>query len=101
MGTEKPKQQKPGKPGNATEHLPNNFELAPSTTDEPNGLGEHNLGPTGEAAQQQGFGLKHRTEPGGNSETYGGTDYNYGARDFGDTPERVPSAPFESGRKFE
>jgi len=36
------------------------------------------------------MGLKERQpeQSSGNAASFGGTDYNYGARDFGDTPEK-------------
>jgi hypothetical protein len=57
--------------------------------EEPAGLGVHNHGPAAEYAQQQGWGAaeEERTQPAGSIEgAYGGTNYEYGARDFGDTP---------------
>ncbi len=78
---------------------------------EPEGLGEHNLGPTGEAAQQQGWDIneEQRTQqPSRKPEHYGGQNYNYGARDFGDTPEDMSQmessetrAGEPNGRKLE
>jgi hypothetical protein len=62
---------------------------------EPRGLGEHSRGLTGEYAHEQGWGLdeeqRRKLEPSPN-DTDGGTDYEYGAQDFGDEPinaERV------------
>ena len=57
---------------------------------EPAGLGVHNHGPAAEYAQEQGWGTeedsrKQPTEAG--KEATGGTDYEYGARDFGDNPK--------------
>lgn len=54
---------------------------------EPRGFGEHSRGLAGEYAHEQGWGLdveertKQTTSP---QDADGGTDYNYGARDFGD-----------------
>ncbi len=56
---------------------------------EPRGLGEHTRGLASEYAHEQGWGLNEdqRTElPEGKQNTGGGTDYDYGARDFGDEP---------------
>ena len=56
---------------------------------EPRGFGEHTRGLAGEYAHEQGWGLdeaertKQSTTP---QDTDGGTDYDYGARDFGDEP---------------
>ena len=56
---------------------------------EPRGLGEHARGLASEYAHEQGWGLneEERTRlPEGKQNTGGGTDYEYGARDFGDEP---------------
>lgn len=56
---------------------------------EPRGFGHHNRGLSGEYAHEQGWGIneeertKQTTEP---QDTDGGSDYDYGARDFGDSP---------------
>ena len=56
---------------------------------EPRGFGEHTRGLAGEYAHEQGWGLdeaertRQETAP---QDTDGGTDYNYGAQDLGDTP---------------
>ena len=54
---------------------------------EPRGFGEHSKGLAGEYAHEQGWGL-HEAErtalPKDRQPTYGGTEYDYGARDFGD-----------------
>ncbi len=45
--------------------------------------------PAAEAAHEQGWDLKEderRQAPEGAERTYGGNDYEYGARDFGDEP---------------
>jgi hypothetical protein len=57
---------------------------------EPAGLGVHNHGPAAEYAQEQGWDTKEeeRVQPSASSkERGGGTDYNYGAQDFGDLPK--------------
>jgi hypothetical protein len=56
---------------------------------EPRGFGKHSRGLSGEYAHEQGWGLnleqrrRQSTQP---QNADGGTDYNYGARDFGDEP---------------
>lgn len=62
---------------------------------EPRGLGEHARGPAAENAHELGWDLneEERTRvPQGHQNTYGGTDYDYGARDFGDDPVDTSSA---------
>ena len=57
--------------------------------DEPRGFGNHTRGLAGEYAHEQGWGLneEERTrQPEEKQDMDGGTDYDYGARDFGDTP---------------
>ena len=64
-------------------------ETKQSTPQEPRGLGEHTRGLASEYAHEQGWGLneEERTSlPEGKQNTDGGTDYEYGARDFGDEP---------------
>lgn len=56
---------------------------------EPRGFGEHTRGLAGEYAHEQGWGLdvEERTRQADSpQDTDGGTDYDYGARDFGDEP---------------
>lgn len=56
---------------------------------EPRGFGERTRGLAGEYAHEQGWGLDvdERTKlPGSPQDTDGGTDYEYGAQDFGDEP---------------
>lgn len=72
---------------------------------EPRGFGEHTRGLAGEYAHEQGWGLDEAertyqdTAP---QDTDGGTDYNYGAQDFGDTPVNTaidhtdPTAPIQN-----
>ena len=56
---------------------------------EPRGFGEHTRGLAGEYAHEQGWGLdeaeRTRIAP-APEDVDGGTDYEYGARDFGDEP---------------
>jgi hypothetical protein len=57
---------------------------------EPAGLGVHNHGPAAEFAQEQGWSTneEQRVQPPPRSkEGGGGTDYDYGAQDFGDLPK--------------
>ena len=56
---------------------------------EPRGFGEHSRGLASEYAHEQGWGLDeaertHQTTVPQNAD--GGTDYDYGARDFGEAP---------------
>jgi hypothetical protein len=69
---------------------------------EPRGFGEHTRGLAGEYAHEQGWQTdeEERTKlPAGKQNTDGGTDYEYGARDFGDEP--VDTAPLASEEKVE
>ena len=51
---------------------------------EPRGFGEHSRGLAGEYAHEQGWGLNEQERTLGQQGSEGGTDYEYGARDFGD-----------------
>lgn len=56
---------------------------------EPRGFGEHARGVAAERAHEMGWDLnqEQRAAPlKGKQNTYGGTDYDYGAQDFGDEP---------------
>jgi hypothetical protein len=69
---------------------------------EPRGFGEHVRGLAGEYAHEQGWQLnqEERTKlPTGKQNTDGGTDYEYGARDFGDEP--VDTAPLATDDKVQ
>ncbi len=57
----------------------------PAHADEPRGFGTHTRGLAGEYAHEQGWGLEEdqRTKL---PDTPQDTDYEYGARDFGDEP---------------
>lgn len=63
---------------------------------EPRGFGQHSRGLAGENAHEQGWGLnieqrrRESTEP---QNTDGGTDYDYGAQDFGDEPINMEIEP--------
>lgn len=79
MGTEKPNQQ---------------------NDEEPKGLGENDLGPTGEAGREQGWGLNQEqrtSQPAGKPSHYGGRDYDYGAQDFGEIPDQPQEPNSSSG----
>ncbi len=57
--------------------------------EEPRGFGSHTRGLAGEYAHEQGWGLNEEErirQPEEKQDLDGGTDYEYGARDFGDTP---------------
>lgn len=62
---------------------------------EPRGFGEHSRGLAGEYAHEQGWGLNEeervKQAPEG-QEALGGTDYDYGAQDFGDEVTDTSSA---------
>ena len=61
--------------------------MAETKEQEPRGLGVRNRGLAAEYAQEQGWGLdeEERTKlPKERQAINGGTDYDYGARDFGD-----------------
>ena len=69
---------------------------------EPRGFGEHARGLAGEYAHEQGWQLNEEErikQPRGRQNTDGGTDYEYGAQDFGDEP--VNTAPAASDDKVE
>jgi hypothetical protein len=56
---------------------------------EPRGFGQRTRGLSGEYAHEQGWGLNEEERTArakGPQNTDGGTDYEYGARDFGDEP---------------
>ena len=62
---------------------------------EPRGFGEHSRGLAGEYAHEQGWGLneeERKAIPKGRQPEFGGTDYEYGARDFGDEAEDTRGA---------
>lgn len=62
---------------------------------EPAGLTPHTSGPASEHASEQGWGtnIEERTRlPEGKQNADGGTDYDYGARDFGDSAVDTSSA---------
>ena len=62
---------------------------------EPQGFAEHARKPSSERAHEQGWGLNQdeRTRlPEGKQPWQGGIDYDYGAQDFGDTPEDTSAA---------
>ena len=56
---------------------------------EPRGFGQHSRGLAGENAHEQGWGInleQRKRESREPQNTDGGTDYDYGAQDFGDEP---------------
>ena len=56
---------------------------------EPRGFGEHARGLASEYAHEQGWGLNEEErikQPPPELQADGGTDYDYGAQDFGDIP---------------
>lgn len=66
-----------------------------SPSQEPLGFGKHRHGLASEYAQEQGWGTNEaeRTKlPEEKQDYQGGTDYDYGARDFGDTAEDTSGA---------
>lgn len=63
--------------------------MAEQNQQEPKGLGEHARGIASENAHQQGWGLNEGERAQASAEAtveVGGSDYDYGARDFGDEP---------------
>jgi len=63
--------------------------LIEPVNNEPRGFGNHTRGLSSEYAHEQGWQInedERRRIPTGPQNTNGGTDYNYGARDFGDEP---------------
>ena len=68
--------------------------------EEPRGFGEHTRGLSAEYAHEQGWGIEaeQRTKQAASPQaTDGGTDYEYGARDFGDEPVNTKIAPDVGG----
>lgn len=66
------------------------------STAEPRGFGEHSRGLAGANAHEQGWGLnteQRRRESREPQNTDGGTDYDYGAQDFGDEPINMAIEP--------
>ena len=71
-----------------------------STDREPRGFGEHTRGLAGEYAHEQGWELneeERKAQPASPQNIDGGTDYEYGARDFGDEPVNTAIPPEPSG----
>ena len=74
-------------------------EPTESHAEEPRGFGEHTRGLAGEYAHEQGSQLsedERRKLPGDAEATKGGTEYEYGARDFGDEPVKTTGATDEA-----
>ena len=72
---------------------------------EPRGFGEHSRGLSGVYAHEQGWGLnleqrkeQRKRESHQSQNTDGGTDYDYGAQDFGDEPVNTKLDPQVAGR---
>ncbi len=68
--------------------------------EEPRGFGEHARGLSAEYAHEQGWGLEEEQRAKlatAQQSTDGGTDYEYGARDFGDEPVNTKLAPDAGG----
>jgi hypothetical protein len=68
---------------------------------EPRGFGKHSRGLAGEYAHEQGWGLnieqrKYQSTKLQNAD--GGSDFEYGARDFGDEPVNTNVEPRSGGR---
>lgn len=61
---------------------------------EPRGFGEHTRKTSSEHAHEQGWGLNEddRRRIPADQQKRGGTDYDYGARDFGDVPSDTSAA---------
>lgn len=77
--------------------------LPPQQTEsgEPRGFGEHSRGLAGEYAHEQGWGLnleQRKRQSAKPQNVDGGTDYDYGARDFGDEPVNTNAEPLAGGR---
>lgn len=71
---------------------------------EPLGFGEHTRRISGERAHEQGWELneeERRKLPGEKQDYEGGTDYDYGAQDFGDTPVDTSAAKPAAGARKE
>lgn len=78
------------------EHPPQNADGT-----EPRGFGKHSRGLAGEYAHEQGWGLnleQRKRESGQSQDADGGTDYDYGARDFGDEPVNTKLDPHAVGQ---
>lgn len=63
---------------------------------EPRGFGEHTRGLSSEYAHEQGWGLNIEQRKRGSTQPQnidGGSDYEYGARDFGDEPANTELDP--------
>ena len=61
-------------------------------TAEPRGFGEHSRGLAGANAHEQGWGInleQRKRESKEPQNTDGGTEYDYGAQDFGDEPTNM------------
>lgn len=73
-----------------------NNKVEPDEAAQPRGFGEHSRGLASEYAHEQGWGLneEERTrQDAAPQDMDGGTDYEYGARDFGDEPVNTALPP--------
>jgi len=69
---------------------------------EPRGFGKHSRGLSGEYAHEQGWGInieQRRRQSIQPQNVDGGTDYEYGAQDFGDEPVNTGIEPDVPPRK--
>jgi hypothetical protein len=73
----------------------------PQSSPEPRGFSEHTRRTSGENAHEQGWGLNEddRRHLPPNQQHRGGTDYEYGAEDFGDAPIDTSAAQPPSGTR--
>ncbi|HEY6448139.1 MAG TPA: hypothetical protein VIY53_16900 [Acidobacteriaceae bacterium] len=70
------------------------------TAPEPQGFSEHTRRRSGENAHEQGWGLNQDDrvrDARSPQNATGGGDYDYGARDFGDTPSETRNAQASAG----
>jgi hypothetical protein len=74
---------------------------SPSPSPEPRGFSEHTRRTSSENAYEQGWGLNEdeRRRIPGEQQHRGGTDYAYGAQDFGDAPVDTSTAQPPAGKR--
>ncbi|HZZ37790.1 MAG TPA: hypothetical protein VFE06_01585 [Acidobacteriaceae bacterium] len=72
-----------------------------SSSPEPRGFGEHTRKTSSENAHEQGWGLNEdqRRHIPPDQQRRGGTDYDYGAQDFGDLPVDTSTAQPPAGKR--
>ena len=76
-------------------------EMESPNLPQPAGFTTHSSGLASEYAREQGWGMneEERTKTPGQKQDYdGGSDYDYGARDFGDTAVDTGSAQISAER---